>query len=310
MSIHALSRLETERFKQLEGIVDRGLKTFIKVGAALKEIRDNKFYRTTHRSFAAYVEDRFGFKRTYAHNLIESADAVENVQHAEQIANARQAVEVAKAPEELQSEVVDRAVEIAEERDTKPTAAIFAEARDEVVQKKPHVTNNSGQNEWYTPAQYVLIARGVMGGIDLDPATAATPQEYIDAEKCYTVDDDGLAQDWAGRVWLNPPYSKDLCSRFAEKLLDHFIAGDVTQAVVLVNNATDTAWFQSLSKIASAVCFPSGRIKFLGADGEEKNTPLQGQAFLYCGKRVERFAKAFEAIGLVATTWKGKEASS
>ena len=304
--MNAITNAEASRLEALEEIVERGKRAFVEVGNALKEIRDTELYRATHETFEAYVEVRFGFKRAHAYRLIDGAAVVSMSPIGDKIETESQAREVAKAPEDLQSEVVDRAVEIAEERDTKPTAAIFAQAREEVVEKRPHVTNNSGQNEWYTPAEYVLIARGVMGGIDLDPATAETAQEYIDAERYFTIDDDGLSNDWSGRVWLNPPYSKDLCGRFAEKLLDHFIAGDVTQAVVLVNNATDTGWFQSLSKIASAVCFPSGRIKFLGADGNEKNTPLQGQAFLYCGNRVQRFAKAFEAIGLVATTWKGK----
>ncbi len=124
------------RLKQLEGVVERGKKTFVKVGNALKEIRDQELYKVTHRSFAAYVEDRFGFKRHNAYHLIQAAEASDSVKHVQHIENARQAAEVAKAPAEHRDAVVERAAEIASERDTKPTAKIIAEARDEIIGAK------------------------------------------------------------------------------------------------------------------------------------------------------------------------------
>ena len=66
-------------------------------------------------------------------------------------------------------------------------------------------------------------------------------------------------EDEVDLLWLNPPYSRDLISKFAEKLVD----SDFSQAIVLVNNATETEWFQLLSRVSSAVCFHSGRIRFL-----------------------------------------------
>jgi hypothetical protein len=131
--ITVISESDATKLRQLEKVVEKGKRAFIEVGNALREIRDSKLYKATHGTFAAYVEERFSFKRAYAYQLIETADAIPKVSTTVDIANQRQAREIAKAPPEHQQEVVDRAVEIAEERGKKPTAAIIAEARKEVV---------------------------------------------------------------------------------------------------------------------------------------------------------------------------------
>jgi ParB family chromosome partitioning protein len=175
-----------------------------------------------------------------------------------------------------------------------PTREQVAEAV-EAVKSRPHVANNSGDNEWYTPKEYIEAARQVLGEIALDPASNPLANDIVQAATFYTAEDTGLDKDWLGTVWMNPPYESGLIGQFAEKLCDSYASGNVTSAVVLVNNATETRWFQSLAEQASAACFPKGRVKFWHP--RKVAVPLQGQAILYLGPNTKEFARAFSQFG-------------
>jgi phage N-6-adenine-methyltransferase len=157
--------------------------------------------------------------------------------------------------------------------------------------------SSSGENEWYTPSVYIEAARAAMGSIDLDPASCDVAQETVKAAEFFTIADDGLSREWFGNVWLNPPYSKDLIGSFATKVVEESARFD--QAVVLVNNATETAWFQSMARACNAICLFSGRIKFNDRTGNPANTPVQGQAALYFGENVTGFMSSFDSLGIV-----------
>lgn len=166
--------------------------------------------------------------------------------------------------------------------------------------KRVHVTNNSGNNEWYTPSEYIELARTVMGSIDTDPASSAKANETVKAGAFFSVEQNGLAHEWSGNVWLNPPYGKSLIEKFCDAVSDKFESGEIEQACVLVNNATETSWFQRLASCASAICFPKGRIQFFVEDGEsKKGSPLQGQAIVYMGKNINAFKNSFRNRGFV-----------
>ena len=158
--------------------------------------------------------------------------------------------------------------------------------------KKPHVTFNSGNNEWYTPKNIIEDARKVLGTIDLDPASSEIANETVKATTFFTADDDSLEKIWAGNIWLNPPYASGLIEKFVDKLL----SSDYQQAIVLVNNATDTEWFSRLAEIADVIVFPKGRVKFHKPDGST-GAPLQGQAIMYFGLDVVAFIDTFKHYG-------------
>jgi len=158
-----------------------------------------------------------------------------------------------------------------------------------------HVGNNAGDNEWYTPEHIIEKARSVMGSIDLDPATTEIANEIIQASTIYTENNNGLDKPWTGNVWMNPPYAKEWIGRFCEKLCAEFTEGDVTQAIALVNNATETKWGQSLQIAASAMCLPAGRVMFWHP--RKKSAPLQGQMILYLGMNEQKFINEFKILG-------------
>lgn len=159
-------------------------------------------------------------------------------------------------------------------------------------------TQGTGENEWFTPKEYIDLARAVLGEIDLDPATHVAAQKTIKAARYFTKNDDGLQKEWGGRIWLNPPYAQPSIADFVSKIILERIAGRVTAAIMLTHNYTDTSWFHEAAKIADAICFTRGRIKFYEPDGTIA-APTQGQAFCYFGDDVALFSRTFKPIGFV-----------
>ena len=198
------------------------------------------------------------------------------------------AAEVADEPEEIQREVVNRVKE-----GFKPREA-FREV-------KRNVLHSSESNEWYTPQQYVDAARELMGGIDLDPATSEQANATVKAKKIYTIDDDGYAQAWKGKVWLNPPYGREEGegsnqARWTLKLIEEYKAGRVAEAVLLVNAAPANKWFAPLWEYL--VCFTDHRIRFQSPAGEA-NQPTHSNALVYLGKNKDGFIKHFAKFGAI-----------
>jgi ParB family chromosome partitioning protein len=194
---------------------------------------------------------------------------------------ASTAAEIAHLPPETQREIA-----------TLPTRREIVEE----VKKHVHVAQNSGENEWYTPPQFIESARRVMGSIDTDPASSEIANQTVKAIRFFTKDDDGLKQKWIGNVWMNPPYAQPLIGSFAEAISSKFASSEIKQAVVLVNNATETQWFQRMAGVASAVCFPKTRVRFLDPQGNP-GAPLQGQAIIYFGESADAFTEEFSKYG-------------
>lgn len=300
----------------------------INVGRKLLELHEREGWRALgYASWRECAQAEFGFRQSRVYQLLEAAEIERNISTMVEIPiPERQLRPLAALPADLQREVWQQAVDtapngkvtaahvqivvneytrppehvtIVDEWGHEETVTVYPGEELRVV-SKPHVANNSGNNEWYTPAEYIEAARRVLGGIDLDPASSAQANEVVQAAEYFTAEVDGLAQEWHGRVWMNPPYAKVLVEQFADKMAYHAGNGDVPEAIVLVNNATETAWFRRLIGVAAAVVFPASRVRFWQPNSET-GAPLQGQAVIYIGSMPNVFLSEFAAFGWGAT---------
>lgn len=197
--------------------------------------------------------------------------------------------QIAKIPEQKFEEFITE-----KKQDVKDAVAELTTAGALRLSKGTHVSNNSGENEWYTPACYIESARKVMGSIDLDPASSQIANKTVKAKKYYNEEENGLLKKWIGNIWMNPPYSQPLINDFILKLETE----KYTQAIVLVNNATETKWGQKLLQLSSAVCFHTGRIRFISPNGAQGAAPLQGQIIAYIGLNFSDFIEEFKKYGI------------
>lgn len=124
-------------------------------------------------------------------------------------------------------------------------------------------------DEWYTPA--LLVQK--LGIFDLDPC--AGPMNHAVRNLRAVHGEDGLAFDWFGRVWLNPPFSN--VHDWLTKMVSH------NNGIALVNARPETQWFQKAAASAQAVFWPLRRIKFKRPEGKETNPPV-GQALIAWGQ--------------------------
>ena len=292
-----------ERIRKLQADVQRGI---IEIGqeliAAKKEIghggwgdwlkKEFDWTDRTARNFMA-VAERFGNRKTFSDLKPSTLQAMLRLPSGDEEDFIKAQADAGKPIENQSAREVQSAVK--EFKQTKE--AIVSEPPMQIAENKPLITNCTGNNEWYTPAEYIEAARRVMGGIDLDPASCAIANEVIRAEKFFSLEEDGLKKDWSGRIWLNPPYSRELIGKFVDKLL----ASDFEAAIVLTDAATETSWFSKLAQKAAVICFATRRIKFLRPDGSPGNgNPTRGSAFFYFGIEAEKFCELFQQFGWCA----------
>lgn len=186
--------------------------------------------------------------------------------------------------------------------------AVLIDATD-AMQDEPNsngmaVHYSSESAEWYTPAAIVERVILALTGIDLDPCSNSQEAPNVPAAMHYTKADDGLAKDWAGKVYMNPPYGREI-AQWVDKLVAEHKAGRVTQAIALLPARTDTAWFAALRDFPR--CFLQGRLKFLTPQGVETDPAPFPSMLVYLGSEIDRFAEVFADLGDVYVRYAPKE---
>jgi hypothetical protein len=171
--------------------------------------------------------------------------------------------------------------------------------------------HSSASIQHFTPADIVERARGVMGGIDLDPASCALANSnLVQADLFYDEHDNGFMRSWslpdgsASRPFLNPPggrcdeigipvikapapakgyvyadgrpCAKAIPSTGAwwKKLIDEYYAGRIEQAIFIGFSIEilQTTQVAPRSAMTFPICIPSKRIAFLTPDGDRCKT--------------------------------------
>lgn len=136
------------------------------------------------------------------------------------------------------------------------------------------ISRNNTTTTWLTPKLII----DALGEFDLDPCTPLE-MPWKTANHRFTEIDNGLTQEWFGRVWLNPPYGKSMID-FLKKMADH------NNGIALTFTRTETAQFQKwVFPYATALLFKEGRIHFLNNEGKKVgNGSGCGSVFIAYGK--------------------------
>lgn len=141
-----------------------------------------------------------------------------------------------------------------------------------------HEPSVGESDEWYTPPAIFAALRLTFA---LDPCHPGPDQRHcvVPSLRAYTVHADGLAQQWVGRVFMNPPFgARNAHVPWLRKFIEH---GD---GIAIVRAYTSAAWFQEWVPQADAVLFPRGKTQFVRPDGTVGKAPGHGVALLAMGQ--------------------------
>jgi len=136
---------------------------------------------------------------------------------------------------------------------------------------------SSKTDDWSTP-QHLFDKLNETYGFDLD---VCANSENAKVWRYYSKDDDGLAHDWFGRIWMNPPYGRSI-GKWVKRAYES--ATGETFVVALLPARTDTKWFHQYiyNKPSVSIEFLKGRLKF----GNSKNSaPFPSMIVVFGSKK-------------------------
>ena len=136
-------------------------------------------------------------------------------------------------------------------------------------------------SEWRTPAS-LLDPIGLEYG--LDPCAPTSGYYAVQAERVFTIADNGLAQSWCGfgSVFVNPPWSET--RRAVVPWLRKFFA-EADGGIFVCVARTSADWCQEfVFPNAELVCFPAGKTRFIKPDSSPGPSPTNGIALIAKGE--------------------------
>ncbi|MEE2887541.1 MAG: hypothetical protein VX951_08930 [Planctomycetota bacterium] len=113
-------------FHRLNKVVKEGMATFVEVGQALAQIREGKLYREAgYKSFEEYSQEELGIPGRKSRRMITAAQ-VKDLPPGVSLCAAEA---IARVPEDIRDEVVERAVD---RQGPVPTSTMIEDMQDEV----------------------------------------------------------------------------------------------------------------------------------------------------------------------------------
>lgn len=112
-------------------------------------------------------------------------------------------------------------------------------------------------DHYFTP-KWIFDGLGLE--FDTDPASPIGGCPWIPVKKYFTIIDNGLAQEWTGRVWMNPPYSKT--TPWVNRFIEHGNG-------VMLCQIAKAKWFNTIWDIADGMVPLPARMMFVTPSGAE-----------------------------------------
>lgn len=153
-----------------------------------------------------------------------------------------------------------------------------------MAEHEPSIGNS---DDWYTPPE---IFAALKLQFDLDPCSPGQ-RHWVPANYLFTAEQDGLAKQWFGLVFMNPPFGgRHGHIPWLTKFLDH------ANGVAIVRAYTSSDWWHThVAPRAETLLFPNGKTKFIPSaslrkelerkspDGKFHNAPGHGIALVGMG---------------------------
>ena len=121
---------------------------------------------------------------------------------------------------------------------------------------------SSAHEAWATPTSLLnALCAALNENFDLDPCSPGKMRSRVPAVQHFTEADDGLAKEWRGKVFINPPYGRTIGAWVAKAHAEAAI-GRATFVIGLVPARTDTRWWHADVAGHADVWLLKGRLAF------------------------------------------------
>lgn len=140
--------------------------------------------------------------------------------------------------------------------------------------------HTSAGDEFFTP-KFIFDALQV--DFTLDVCSPVNLKTNVPAQHKFTIEQDGLVQDWSGNVWMNPPFSKP--APWVDKFIKH------KMGIALLPFTRGKWWFEIWNK-CEAVLPIAHDLKFVKDDGSQKPITFNVALYAFGKSNVEALLKA------------------